>query len=231
MIGVKWLGGAGMLAVAAVLVAGCSTQSSSSSTGSAAGAPSPSTASSSAAAPASTTSSAATPSPASTPSPAGTSTAAPPVTSPAKAGEPACATKSLVVSVAQSGAAAGSQYVFIRFKNASAATCTLFGYPGVALARGGASPSQVGAAATRSPFAPPAVVTLKPGQAGSAQLQIANTDNYPASTCDPTTANALQVFPPNQVVPVLVSIPPRTGCASRSVSILVVGVVQPGMGS
>jgi hypothetical protein len=125
--------------------------------------------------------------------------------------------------------ALGSDYQVIDFTNISSAACTLFGYPGVALAAG-TPPAQVGASATRSNAAPASLVTLEPGQTANALLRITVAQNYPPATCSPTPTTSLQIYPPNQTVPVYLSYT-STGCASTAVNLLTVGVVQAGAGS
>ena len=110
-----------------------------------------------------------------------------------------CATSSLQARVASSagGAAAGSDYVGIDFTNISAHTCVMFGYPGVSWVTGMRG-SQIGDAADRTPGYSSVTATLAPNGAAHAWLQIANAGNFPASTCKPTTAHWLRIYPPNQ---------------------------------
>jgi hypothetical protein len=112
------------------------------------------------------------------------------------------------------------------FTNISNVACTLFGYPGVALA-GGTPVTQVGAAATRDTAAKAALVTLEPGQSASTLLRITQALNYPASKCSPTKTTFLQIYPPNQTTPAYVAYS-STGCAATSVNLLTIGVMQPG---
>jgi len=144
-------------------------------------------------------------------------------------GTPGCATQSLQVKAGIAQGALGSTYQVIDFTNISSTACTLFGYPGVSLTAG-SPPVQVGAAATRSTVAPASLVTLEPGQTANALLRITQALNYSAGTCSPTPTTALQIYPPNQTVPVLLPYS-STGCASTTVNLLSVGVVQPGSGS
>jgi hypothetical protein len=147
-------------------------------------------------------------------------------TSPHAAGPAPCATTDLQVKLGASSGAAGSVYQPIDFTNTGAAACTLYGYPGVSLATTH-PPSQIGAAAARNPSPPPKQVTLASGAVAHAVVQVTFAGNYPASTCGPTPASALLVYPPNQKTPV--SLPYRsTGCSSTKITILHVNVVQPG---
>jgi Protein of unknown function (DUF4232) len=123
--------------------------------------------------------------------------------------------------------AAGSTYSTIDFTNQGTTTCTLYGYPGVSLAAGTPA-AQVGAAATRSSTTgSPAVVKLTPGETGNAQLRVVQALNYPSSTCSPSNTTYLQVFPPNETQPVLLSFK-SMGCTKASVKLLTIGAVQAG---
>ena len=203
-------GTAGLIAVAA-LATGCS--SSSSSASSLTLAPSSAASSPSAAAPASVPSAAA---------------SATPSSSAAAGGTPACATRSLKATVGIAQGAAGSVYQVIDFTNISGSPCTLFGYPGVALA-GGTPVTQIGAAAARSTGSSAKLVTLAAGKTANALLQITQAENYSASRCVPKASTYLQIYPPNQTTPIYLAYK-STGCSSSKVNLLTVGVVQPGNG-
>ena len=120
-------------------------------------------------------------------------------------------------------------YQNLDFTNIGNTACTLYGYPGVSLASG-TPVTQVGAAATRSTAASPTVVTLQPGQTGSALLRITQALNYPAAECSPLATTYLQIYPPNQTTPIYLPYS-STGCSATSVQLLTIGVVQPGTGS
>lgn len=226
------LGGAGKtrtaagLAVAGTVVAvlaGCS-NASTSSPGTAASATSTATSSTSTAAPtsAASSSSAAVPpatSPAASPSPA-TSTAA---------GVRSCSSSDLRLSLGSGSGAAGSVYRDIEFRNASASSCTLYGFPGVSLL-GGSPARQIGAAATRAPNSRASLVTLKPGGTASALMRVADAQNYPTATCHPVASTTLRVYPPNQTAPLTVAYH-STGCSSTSVKLIQVNAVQAGTGT
>jgi hypothetical protein len=141
-------------------------------------------------------------------------------------GTPSCATRDLSIKAGESQGAAGSLYQILEFTNISNAECTLYGYPGVALA-GGTPVTQVGAAATRSTASAATLVTLQPGQVASTLLRITNALNYPKSKCSPAATTFLQIYPPNQTTPVYVSYS-STGCASKSVNLLSIGVMKAG---
>jgi hypothetical protein len=154
------------------------------------------------------------------------SAAAPPV--PPTAGPGPCGTSGLRLSVGPADGAAGSVYYPLLFTNVSGATCTLYGYPGVALARqdGG---STVGSAAIRNPAFAGELVTLAPGAVAHTSLQVAEAANYPAADCKPVTAHWLQVFPPGQYTALYVAFTVQT-CTGPvpSGSTLGIYVVRPG---
>ena len=106
-----------------------------------------------------------------------------------------CTTAQLKAHLGAGSGAAGSVYAPIIWTNKSQATCTLFGYPGVAYVAP-SSGNQVGAAATRNPQHSPTMVTIKPGGHASALVQIANYQNYPKANCKPSAVSGLRVYPP-----------------------------------
>jgi len=140
-----------------------------------------------------------------------------------------CATSDLQVKAGTAQGAAGSLYQELDFTNIGTAACTLYGYPGVSLGTGMPF-AQVGAAATRSSVAGPAVVTLQPGGVANALLRVTQALNYPASTCSPVSTTYLQVYPPNQTAAVILAFK-SMGCTATSVKLLTIGVVQPGAAS
>lgn len=196
------------LACAAVLASGCSSSSKNDAAGDASapsvtGAPAPPPSSA----------------PASAPSP---------TDSPAPAGPGPCPTRSLKVKLGVSQGTAGSVYTTIVFTNISNVTCTLYGYPGVSMQT--ARPlQQIGKPAKENPATPRALVTLQPQTTANALLRIVNAGNYPASTCGPTTAHYLQVYPPNQTAAAYITYNTQ-GC-SKPVRLMTVDVVKPGSGS
>jgi hypothetical protein len=202
--------GAGLLtAIAAVAcaaaVAGCG--SSGSSTASTTQSPGAAASSTSPAAPAVNT-------PTAAPSP----TMTPPAAAPA-----GCATSALTVKLGSPEGYAGGTYVQINFTNASSASCTLYGYPGVSLVTGPPY-AQVGLAAERDTTSPVKLVTLTPGATATALLQIVDAQNFSSSTCSPVQATNLRIYPPNQTASVFL---PDTsyGCGDP-VQVLFVGAVQ-----
>ncbi|MGH3206357.1 MAG: DUF4232 domain-containing protein [Trebonia sp.] len=129
------------------------------------------------------------------------------------------------VSVASGGAGAGTDFTIIDFTNSGAASCTLYGFPGVSLTN--SSGAQIGAAATRNPSKASTLVTLAPGAKASAELGVANAENYPAASCKPTASAQLKVFPPNQTQAIEVPFS-TTGCAVTTAHQLSVTAVAAG---
>ena len=147
----------------------------------------------------------------------------------AAGGPPGCATRDLKATVGVAQGAAGSVYQVIDFTNIGTASCSLYGYPGIALA-GGSPVTQIGAAASRSPQAGPATVTLAPGHVANTLLRITQAQNYPTSKCSPMASTYLQIYPPNQTTPIYLGYK-STGCSATGVNLLTVSVVQTGAGS
>ena len=145
----------------------------------------------------------------------------------APASAPSCSSRYLAASAGISQGAGGSTYVAIVFKNLNNSPCTLYGYPGVSLANG-KPVTQVGQAATENPATPRQLVTLAPGGVANALLQILHAADYPAATCGPVTAQWLQIFPPNQTVPLYLYY--TSPACAKPVHLLSVGAVRPGSG-
>ena len=115
---------------------------------------------------------------------------------PAAADAASCTTRDLQAKLTNAQGAAGSVYQNIDFTNVGSTACSLYGYPGVSLGTGMPF-KQIGAAASRSTTASPAVVTLSPGQTANALLRVTQALNYPSSTCSPKDTTLLRVYPPN----------------------------------
>jgi Domain of unknown function (DUF4232) len=210
-----------VMVVAAATVAGCSSPSASSLSSSPA-ATSGSSASNGASSAASSASAAA-------PTSGPASSAAVNPNAATAGGPPGCATRDLKVTVGVAQGAAGSVYQVIDFTNIGTASCSLYGYPGIALA-GGTPVTQIGTAASRSPQAAPALVSLAPGSVANTLLRITQAQNYPTSKCNPMASTYLQIYPPNQTTPIYLGYK-STGCSATSVNLLTVSVVQSGAGS
>jgi hypothetical protein len=164
-------------------------------------------------------------------------TTAPPATTSPTApangtGQPACGTASLrlAVDVSQADSGAGSTYYPLDFTNTSAASCELYGYPGVSFVTTPASAGrQIGAAARRGTAFAKVTVTLAPGQTAHAWLKVSEAGNYPSSTCQPATAGGLRVYPPGQTAAGYVS-HRFSACSSGSAALLTVLPVRSGKG-
>ena len=211
-----------VMVVGAAAVAGCGSQSASSLSSSPSAASGSSGSNGAAASSASASSSAAAPT-------GHASSAAVNPNAAAAGGPPGCATRDLKATVGVAQGAAGSVYQVIDFTNIGSASCSLYGYPGVALA-GGSPVTQIGAAASRSPQAGPALITLKPGAVANTLLRITQAQNYPTSKCSPMASTYLQIYPPNQTTPIYLGYK-STGCSATGVNLLTVSVVQSGAGS
>jgi hypothetical protein len=140
---------------------------------------------------------------------------------------PVCANSTLRPSLAPAGAAAGTAYYALRLTNISAATCTLYGYPGVSFVSG-VGGQQIGSAAGRNPLYPVTTVVLDPNGTANATLGVATAANYPVSRCHPAAAHALRVYPPGHTVAVYV-LQDFAAC-SASVPVLSVTAVRAGSG-
>ena len=210
-----------VMVVAATAVAGCGSQAASSLSSSPSATSGSSGSNGAAASSASASSSAATPT--------GHASSAAVNPNAAAGGPPGCATRDLKATVGVAQGAAGSVYQVIDFTNIGTASCSLYGYPGIALA-GGSPVTQIGAAASRSPQAGPALVTLKPGAVANTLLRITQAQNYPTSKCSPMASTYLQIYPPNQTTPIYLGYK-STGCSATGVNLLTVSVVQSGAGS
>jgi hypothetical protein len=116
-----------------------------------------------------------------------------------------CQASKLVVWIDTSGnAAAGSFYYTLKFTNQSTRPCTLTGYPGVSAVD--LLGHTLGQPATREPLAG-GQVRLGVGGTASARLRIIVAENFPPSTCHPSAAAGLRVYPPSSTASKLVPIP------------------------
>ncbi len=147
------------------------------------------------------------------------STTAPASTTTVASGPQPCPTSALTAALGSPNGAAGTVYYNLTLTNKGTATCTLYGYPGVSFVTG-ASGTQVGAAATRTPGTA-AKLTLSPGQSAASPLGIVEAGNY-GSRCQITPVDGLRVYPPGQTAALFV---PHTaqGCANSSAQVLEVG--------
>jgi Protein of unknown function (DUF4232) len=144
----------------------------------------------------------------------------------------ACGASSLQVTVdtGQAGGAAGSTYVPVTFSNTSSTACGMYGFPGVSFVSADDSAGhQIGAAAKENTQFAKQSVKLPAGGVAHAWLQVAEAGNYPASSCQPTTAHWLRVFAPGQTAAIYVS-HSFDACSSPSAPLLTVMPVRAGQG-
>jgi Protein of unknown function (DUF4232) len=122
-----------------------------------------------------------------------------PSATPVVAGAPAaCAVSQLTLRVHDEGAATSHFGAIFSFRNASATTCTLYGFPGLQMldAQGRPLPTSVNWGSDYVVHAQqPALVTLRPGGEASFQLGTTSPDPY-GLTCP--TSSQLLVTPPNE---------------------------------
>lgn len=139
-----------------------------------------------------------------------------------------CTTSQLTVWYGQPvGAAAGSTYLPLEFSNIGTADCALDGYPGVSgVTTAGA---QLGTPATRNAVIAPVDVVLSPGSTAHVILQVTDVYNYPTTTCEPTEAFGLRVYPPNWTASVVLPYA-FEACGKSGPSYLGVDVVNAGVG-
>jgi hypothetical protein len=137
---------------------------------------------------------------------------------------PRCATSQLVVWLdTQANGAAGSVAYHLEFTNLSGHRCTLFGYPGVSAVN--LAGRQLGSAASRDAARAARTVTLRGGGTASALVRIVDAGNFPSSSCGPSMAAGLRVFPPNQATAKVVPFP-FAACSRGGPTYLFVRVVR-----
>jgi hypothetical protein len=135
----------------------------------------------------------------------------------------ACTTSELRLSHARSTAEAGTSYTWYTLTNVGSATCSMIGYPRVAILNAHGQVVQHPAARSTHPGTMPPervrLIVLAAGQ--QARFVLASTDVIPSPGCRaPYTGKTLEVFPPNQIAGIR---KPFHG----SFCDLVVGPVQP----
>jgi hypothetical protein len=154
-----------------------------------------------------------------------------PTTTPGQSSGPAaaagCLSRYLYASTGLSQGTAGSVYVNIVFKNLNNVPCTLYGFPGVALAAG-TPVTDIGQPSVESSSSSRKLVTLQPGGHAFATLQIADAGNFPTAECKLKPSTWLEVIPPNQQVPL--NIPFKTTACQGTAKLLTVTAVRPGTG-
>jgi hypothetical protein len=197
------------------------------------GHPAPPTSAPTAAAPSATTPASASSAAPSTPVTVPSAAPLPAPSSGGGAGLAACRSASLVMSIdlSQANGAAGSTYYPLNFTNTSAKACEMYGYPGVSFVTAGSvTGRQIGAAALRSTAFTKLAIRLAPGDSAHAWLEVTVAANYPASTCDPVTADWVKVYPPEETVAGYVS-QTFSACGSASAPLLAILPVRAGRGA
>jgi hypothetical protein len=138
-----------------------------------------------------------------------------PATAPAAhASVPECGPHDLGVSFRARGAAAGSLFGVLRYRNVTTHACRTGGYGGLSFV-GHHDGRQIGAAAVRAPGAPVRSFVLWPGQRAVSKVQIAQTANYDTSLCRPRRVDGFRVYVPDAYVSLFV--PYQTRACSRKV--------------
>ena len=137
----------------------------------------------------------------------------------------------MTIDLSQANGAAGSAYYPLNFTNTSAKACAMYGYPGVSFVTAGSvAGKQIGAAALRSTAFAKLSVRLAPGGSAHAWLKVTVAANYPASTCNPVTADWLKVYPPQETVAGYVS-QTFSACGDASAPLLAILPVRAGKGA
>ena len=100
------------------------------------------------------------------------------------------------MSLSDGEGAAGSTFYSVRLTNSSDSPCRTGGFGGVSLV--GAAGKQIGAPADRTAKDTVTRITLRPGRAAEATLQVATAENFPAGRCRPARAKGFRVYPPDE---------------------------------
>lgn len=151
--------------------------------------------------------------------PAAAGTASPAVNQTVTA-RPPCVGDQLTIDLGVVGAAAGTMYQQVDFRNASRSGCVLYGYPVVVFLN--ALGHVVGRAAepTNVLGTPVSALWLLPGEVGHVSVGVATATNLPAATCRPADTSAIRLTLPGDRIPhVLVS--RRVVCSVGTASTLV----------
>jgi len=133
----------------------------------------------------------------------------------------------LQVKLGLAQATPNTTYQVIEFVNRGSVACIMDGYPGVNLA-GGTPAAPIGLPAAHTQFPVAREVTLQPGEAGNALLQISNARTYAAARCGPVQAQYLIVYRPNRAAPVKLGY--RTTACSQPVRMLQISAISLGTG-
>jgi hypothetical protein len=116
---------------------------------------------------------------------------------------PKCPTGDLRVWLGIPGSSASGMTAYeLELSNISTRTCTLFGFPGLSAI--GLNGHQLGSPAVRDHSDPTRLVTLQPAATAHVFLRIFDVTRLPQATCQPASAAALKVFPPDDRTAALV---------------------------
>jgi Protein of unknown function (DUF4232) len=142
-------------------------------------------------------------------------------------GTPRCHTGDLTVKTGTGQGAAGTQHTNLVFADKSDHPCTLTGYPGVSWVTGD-SGTQV-----NDPFKRAAgtkrTVTLVPGGKAHAVLVTHAALNFAAGQCKPTDVRGYRIYPPDETAAIFVSAPGKQ-CSAKGVNLGEVQLIASGPG-
>jgi Protein of unknown function (DUF4232) len=153
------------------------------------------------------------------PQPVAVSSSSAPATGPS-----GCLASALQAQVGGSQGAAGTIYQVIVLTNASNATCTLYGYPGVSFVTG-VGGAQVGLPATKNPVVAKTLVTLAAGAQAAFLLGVHDVGAIPS--CKVTNVDWLRIYPPGDYGSITVKDKTQS-CANANLSIMTVSPVRGG---
>jgi hypothetical protein len=142
----------------------------------------------------------------SAPTTASTTTSA---TSTSASGPSACPTSGLAVSLTGPEGTAGHLEFQLAFRNTTAVTCTLTGFPGVSFVD--ADGTQLGVPVPRSSL-PTTTVSVGAGATVTAHLQVTDPG---VLDCPPSSPAGLRVYPPGQTASVTVPLSGVAVCVSQ----------------
>jgi hypothetical protein len=203
-----------LLALPAVLLAGCSASGTISSPATTGSAPTGSAPSSSTGLGAATT----------TPATKQATTKVEPVTS---TGTPRCHSGDLKVTSAYGDGATGHYSVNLRFTNKSTHACTLSGYPGVSWVTGDDG-KQVNDPFKRA-TSTKKTITIKSGATAHSMLLEVQHSFFDAKTCQAADVRGYRIYPPDETAAIFVSAP-ETVCSAKGIGLGEVYPVTTGAG-
>lgn len=127
-------------------------------------------------------------------------------------GKSTCTTDHLEITTSDKQGAAGSILLNVVLKNTDRTDCLMEGYPGVSLVADN-NGTQLGKAADREKGVEPQTVTLAPGASATAAVKITNVGALNPEQCQPTKADGLRIYPPNETKASFVPLEDIEGCA------------------